>query len=346
MSDHAVKRRRLLALLDEHGGDALALTSSSALSWYLEGARVHTSLLGTPVAAVLVDRERETVHVFGNEVDRLVQEELPPGLDVRPTPWHAPLLPTSEGRPVRREEELAGPLRAARAVLLPDERARYADLCRETAAILTVVLSAATAAETELDLAARLCAALVRIGADPVVVMVAGASRLAHRHPLPTTAPLGSRAMIVVCTRRHGLIANLSRWIRFGADDARAADRASALRAVEADTFRATRRGATLAEVLAEIAESYPRHGFPADEWTRHHQGGAAGYAGRDPRAAPDTEDRVHDGQAFAWNPTAVGAKIEDTVIVDQGRVEVLTRDGVWPEILVDGVPRPLELAL
>ncbi|ROQ64148.1 Xaa-Pro aminopeptidase [Rathayibacter sp. PhB152] len=352
-ADHRIKRQRLLALLEEAGGDAIALTSATALSWYLEGARVHTSLLGAPIAAVLVERDRDLVRVFDNELDRLVAEELGglPGLALEAVPWHAPLLPPPGSRAagpqtIHREESLAAPLRAARAALLPAERDRYAALCRDAAAVLTRELSDAHPDETERSLAARISGAVVALGADPAVVLVAGAERLGHRHPLPTRQRLGERTMVVLCARRHGLIANLSRWIRFTPEDTRATDRAAALRAVEADVLRATRAGATLRSILAAAAAAYPRHGFATDEWTRHHQGGAAGYAGRDPRATPDTADRVQDGQAFAWNPSAPAAKIEDTVVVDGDRITVLTRDSAWPEIDVDGIPRPLELTL
>lgn len=346
MSDRIVKRQRVLDILDRAGRDAIWLTSATALSWYLEGARVHTSLLGAPIAALRVDRDGDHLRVYSNEAERIIAEELPSGLDIETVTWHQPLIPDHDAPEVIAEESVAAELRAARAQLLPAERERYRVLGRETAAALTTRLSLARPDETELSLAARVSQALVAIGADPAVVMVAGESRLRHRHPLPTHAPLGSRAMVVVCARRQGLIANVTRWIRFGAADAASVERESAIRAVEADAFRATRAGRPLGDVLAEIAASYPRHGFASDEWTRHHQGGAAGYAGRDPRATPGALDLVQDGQAFAWNPTAPGHKIEDTVLVDGDQITVVTRDGEWPEITVDGIPRPLELSL
>jgi hypothetical protein len=149
--------------------------------------------------------------------------------------------------------------------------------------------------------------------------------------------------MLVVGARRHGLIANLTRWLgELDASDARLAE-------VEADAFAATRPGRELSAVLGDIAASYERHGFEADEWLRHHQGGPTGYAGRDPRATPTASDLVVDGQAFAWNPSAPGAKVEDTVLVSAGaeeapRIEPLTVDPSWPTAVVRGVARPLPL--
>jgi hypothetical protein len=159
--------------------------------------------------------------------------------------------------------------------------------------------------------------------------------RIAHRHPLPTAAPLGRRAMLVVCGRRHGLIANATRWVGdAGADD-------DAILAVEAAYFAATRPGARLDEAFAAGCAAYDAAGFGADEWQRHHQGGAAGYAGRDPRATSETRDVVSAAHAFAWNPSAPDAKVEDTVLVTASGVEVLTVDSRWPTVAVAGLDRP-----
>jgi Xaa-Pro aminopeptidase len=97
------------------------------------------------------------------------------------------------------------------------------------------------------------------------------------------------------------------------------------IRAVERAYLDATVPGASLADILRTGSAAYAEQGFDADEWTRHHQGGAAGYAGRDPRATPEATDVVQLWQAFAWNPTAPGVKVEDTVVVTPDGVEVLT---------------------
>jgi Xaa-Pro aminopeptidase len=344
-AERTAKRARVGLVLDAAGAEAVWLTSPAAIGWYLGGARVHTSLAGPPIAAVRVTREGELVRVHTNELDRMIDEELPEGVATEAVDWFAPLVDARDTASVL-ESAVEGPLRAARAQLLPLERARYADLGADTARALTDALGAARPDETERDLAARVGAGVVATGADPLVVMVAGARRLGHRHPLPTAAPLGERAMVVVCARRHGLIANATRWVRTAVPSRDEAARAAALHRVEAEAWRATRPGRALGEVLIDIAGAYEQHGFGAAEWRRHHQGGAAGYAGRDPRATPGAADLVHDGQAFAWNPTAPGVKIEDTVIIDDGRVEVLTRDDRWPETEADGVARPDELVL
>jgi hypothetical protein len=346
--ERSVKRGRLMRILDE-GNEArpLLLTSAASLSWYLEGARVDVGPNLPPVLAVVVGEDVETVYCLANERERLMAEELPKGMESVSVPWHVPLA-AAVGPEAIDEAAFAVELRQARAALLPAERDRYRQLSAECAAVLTDVLSVARPQHRERDLARHLAAGIMSIGADPTVVLVAGSSRHGYRHPVPSSAPLGERVMAVVCARRHGLIANLTRWVRFSPAGQEEKAREERLLAVEAETLRATVPGRTLREVLADIAAAYPRHGFAADEWLRHHQGGPTGYAGRDPRATPEAIDRVVAGGAFAWNPSVPGGKVEDTILLDAetGDFEVLTVDPRWPSIRVDDRERPAELTL
>lgn len=338
-ADRAVKLELLRDLMWRHHADSLALTSREALGWLLDGARVSVPMGGDPVLSAVVEREVVTLHVYVNELDRLVAEELGDlrGFDVRAVPWFEPL---PRGAALA-EADVASELRGLRRVLLPQELARYRALGAEASAAVTRLLADVRPAHSEREVAALLAREIIAIGAEPAVLLVAGRERLGLRHPLPTDAALGERAMVVVGARRAGLMANLTRWL---GDEPGAADAAERLGHVEADAFEATRPGRMLAEVLADIGASYARHGFDADEWRRHHQGGPTGYVGRDPRATPTATDLVADGQAFAWNPTAPRQKSEDTVVIAGGAVEVLTADPAWPTAAVRGIRRPVAL--
>ena len=339
-AERATKRARLLDLLERHGAERIVLTTSTSLGWYLDGARTHVSLAAPPIVACVVDREGDTVLATDNEVARLIAEELPGGVDVRVVPWDQPLpipvLPGTLG-----EDEVAAELRRVRLPLLPAEQARFAALGADAAAALTRVLSKARSRDRELDLASAVTAEIVRIGAEPLVVLVGGGARARVRHPLPTENQLGRRALVVVCARRHGLIINLSRSVAFAPLTAAETDAQQRILAVEAAYLDALVPGRTLAEVFAAGCAAYGRNGFDAEEWRRHHQGGVAGYAGRDPRATNLTDDPIVAGQAFAWNPTGEGAKVEDTVLLTESGLQVLTLDPAWPTVTSAGRTRP-----
>lgn len=349
-ADRTIKRQRLLDILDASGRDSLLLTSNTALTWYLDGSRVHISLAGDPIAAMLVDRDGDHLVTFNNEAARIAAEELPDGVALHTVPWYGQLhaaaaLLAPGGTPLS-ESNVTAELRTARQKLLPGESARYAGLCADVAAAMTDVLSEATPESTEFGVASALAARIVARGAEPLVLLCSGAGRSEFRHPLPTHSPIGRRAMAVVCARRHGLVANVTRWVRFDAGTPSELDAETRIAAVEADIFDATVPGARLNGIFGEIQEAYLRHGFGADQWRLHHQGGPAGYAGRDPRTTDATDDEVVLHQTFTWNPSGPGVKIEDTVQLTDSGITVLTVDPRWPTAPVNGLLRPVTLQL
>ncbi|MFC7621334.1 M24 family metallopeptidase [Microlunatus sp. GCM10028923] len=344
--DHGIKRDRLLKIIADQGAGRLLLTSQPALAWYLDGARVHVNLAAPPIVAVLVGAAGDEVILTGNESARLRDEELPAGVEIRELAWSEVPAGIDLEPDTLHEDQVADQLRAARAPLLPGEAARYGELGRDAARVMTEVLSGRTPADTERAVAAALTGALVEVGAEPLVVLVGGADRLPYRHPLPTLDPVGRRFMAVLGARRHGLVINLTRWVRFGPAEPGEQSADERILAVEAGFLAATVPGSTLGDAFRAGCAGYAEHGFAADEWQRHHQGGVAGYNGRDPRATVDAADRILAGQAFAWNPTAPGCKVEDTVLRTETGFEVLTADPAWPTTPVADLPRPTTLPL
>jgi Xaa-Pro aminopeptidase len=358
MTEREIKRARLEAVLDARGLDELVLRDPANLAWYLGGARVHV-VPGDPIAEVTVGRAGEELRTTVIEAPRLCAEELgdhaPP---LRAVPWWEPLDPptaprATAGAPARGSDrprggelDVAGDLMAARSALTNPEIERYRALSRDTAAATGAALRDAAATDSEFALGGRAARHLFERGVEPVVLLVAGARRLAlHRHPLPTSAPLGERAMLVVCGRRHGLVCAVTRMRAFTPLSAAERDRYAALLAVEAAYLDATRRGARIGAIVEAGAAAYAAHGFAADEWHNHHQGGPTGYTTRDYLASPSTGHAAVDRQAFAWNPSGGGFKVEDTVLIAGDALEVLSPDPDWPAVAVAGRQRPDVLA-
>jgi antitoxin VapB len=138
--------------------------------------------------------------------------------------------------------------------------------------------------------------------------------------------------MVVVCARRAGLVASLTRIVCAGQVPEELRRRTDACALVNARLYAATRPGATGAELYRVAAEAYGEAGFPGEE-RLHHQGGAAGYKTRDWVAHPASAEAVEDLQAFAWNPSVTGTKTEETCIATAEGVEILTTTPGWPRI-------------
>ncbi|MDQ2921809.1 MAG: M24 family metallopeptidase, partial [Acidobacteriota bacterium] len=141
--------------------------------------------------------------------------------------------------------------------------------------------------------------------------------------------------MIVVCARRHGLVASLTRIVCAGPVPDGLRSRTHSAAHVNAELFASTRPGITGRELYEVAASAYRAEGFP-DEEKLHHQGGAAGYRTRDWVAHPQCDDEVQENQAFAWNPSITGTKVEETIIAFEDRIEVITTTPGWPSIPIE----------
>ena len=122
------------------------------------------------------------------------------------------------------------------------------------------------------------------------------------RHPIPTDNRLERYVMLVASVRRHGLQASATRLVHFGELPPELRDKHQACALVDACFCLETKPGARVPTIFARAMQTYAATGYQ-HEWRLHHQGGACGYAGRDYKATPDTDEVVLENQAFAWNP-------------------------------------------
>lgn len=154
---------------------------------------------------------------------------------------------------------------------------------------------------------------------------------------------------MVFCARGFGLYANLTRFVFFRDLKPEEQKRFDSLFRIEAQGFQATRSGQTLSQVYHALEKAYRDEGV-GDEINHHHQGGPTGYLSREFVAKPEqgtslldpaSHLKIENGMAFAWNPSLPGAKIEDTVLLSQSGIEILTLDDRWPSVEINGLKRP-----
>ena len=355
MTERESKRARLDALLDAHDLDELVLRDPP--TWRgTSAARASTWCRSRtpPILEVTVSRTGDELRTSVIEAPRLLAEELagdaPP---LRALPWWQPLdagddqSARARGSDVPRagERDVRGDLVAARSVLTDPELERYRALCRDSAAATGAALRGARGEESELALAGRAARELYERGIEPLVMLVAGEDRLPlHRHPLPTAARLGTRAMLVVCGRRQGLVSAVTRMRAF-------TPLAPAERATYADCSASRPRSSTPRAPARASATSSPRAPRRTRSTASRRTSGTPITRRtdrlRDARhlAGPATDVVARDRQAFAWNPSGGGFKLEDPVLATDGGVEVLSPDPEWPAIAAGRAQRPDVLA-
>jgi len=157
-----------------------------------------------------------------------------------------------------------------------------------------------------------------------------------YKHAVPRGKRLKQYAMLNLCARKWGLAISITRFIHFGTLPSELAARFDSAAHVNAALLNASRVGASSAELFKVAAEAYAAQGFPGEE-RFHHQGGTTGYGEREWVATPTGSEVVENNQAFAWNPSIRGGKVEDTVILRDGVIENLTPTPELP-VLADAI--------
>ena len=293
--------------------------------WLLCG-RGRPVAAGSPMYAVSLAHERAEVFLQDIEGPRVLDEERFEELGYRTTtvPWHA--------RP--RFAPQIPQLAELRRSLTNEELDRYRAAGADVAGTFVDVLDTLRPEQREYDVAGELAGRLAALGFTTPVVLVGGEQRAPfYRHPLPTDGLLGSFALLAVTAEREGLHTSMTRVVSLGTPPRRLLAAMRIAAEVDGTVLAASRPGRTLGELFAILQTAYARAGRP-DEWRLHHQGGVAGYLGREVFATPGDPTELPPACAVAWNPSAAGGgKSEDTALVTADGIEIVTRTPQLPEV-------------
>jgi Xaa-Pro dipeptidase len=312
-------------ILRGRGADAVLLDSRHDFAWLTLGGQNHV-LAATQkgMAPILITRDDATVLAPINEIDRIADEEVP-GLPLKlaQTTW----WPTSAPADALAAEDLADELESLRTALHPVEHERM----RWIANVVDDVFAASLAdlrpgRTTEDDLVADATARFLRHGVRLPVVLVAADERIdRYRHPLSAGKRIDRRVMLIVCAERWGVTVAHTQFVELAEPTPEITAAAKATAHVLAAMRDATTPGSSMGDVLAASQRAYAEVGMP-DEWKRHHQGGSIGYQARERVATPNDDTPIRAGMAFAWNPSVVGHKREETLYLDEsGARHILT---------------------
>ena len=342
-----IKKQQLVEFMAERNLAGVLLSRHENVAWVTAGQvdmRVAIPA-ATGSAAVFVRGDGSGFYITtNNEAPRMHDEEFG-GLPFEPV-----VMPWQEADSVKAAHRLAvtGTLGAdtheancetidlagLRSQLQPAEIERYRTLGAMTARIVEEVVLHLEPGETECEMSAMTASLLIQKAILPSVLLMAADNRiLKFKHALPRGRRLERFGMVNLCTRKWGLVISMTRFVHFGSMPQKLADGFEAAAKVNAALLHATRAGATAQQLYAVAKDAYAAAGFPGAE-ELHHQGGATGYGEREWLAAPNGTQIVLNRQAFAWNPSCEGGKVEDTVVLRDGAIEYLTETTEFPAVV------------
>jgi Xaa-Pro dipeptidase len=346
LDEIATKRQQLVELMASRKLAGVLLSRHENISWATAG-KVDTRIgipAETGAASVFVRSDGSGYYLTtNNEAPRLHDEEFG-GLPFEPVvyPWYSLDLPEAArelatGASIGADTPQPGcvPVHLAglRAQLQPTEIERYRWLGSTTAMVVEEVIEHLEPGVSEEEMSAQTASMLIQRSILPSVLLMAVDDRIRkYKHALPRGKRLERFGMVNLCSRRWGLVVSITRFVHFGPLPQALVEGFRAAAEVNAALLHATREGVSAQRLFAVAKQAYADAGFPGSE-ELHHQGGATGYGEREWVATPEGSEVVVNRQAFAWNPSAQGGKVEDTVLLEDGVIKVLTETSEFPVV-------------
>jgi Xaa-Pro dipeptidase len=342
-----IKKQQLIEFMAKHNLAGVLLSRHENVSWATAGqVEMRVAIpAATGSAAVFVRKDGSGFYITtNNEAPRMHDEEFGK-LALEPVVipwWEAHFAKTAQNLAVSgtlgadtheancEVIDLAG----LRSQLQPTEIERYRTLGGITARVVEEVVLHLEPGVTECEMSAVTASLLIQKAILPSVLLMAVDNRiLKYKHALPRGKRLEHFGMVNLCARKWGLVISMTRFIHFGPMPQELADGFEAAAMVNAALLHATRAGATARQLFSVAKDAYAAAGFPGAE-EAHHQGGATGYGEREWLATPKGAEIVLNRQAFAWNPSVRGGKVEDTVLLHDGAIELLTETTEFPAVV------------
>jgi antitoxin VapB len=349
----ATKLERIQGFLKREKLAGVLITTVRNFSWITAGGDSHIIITSETGAVPLFIRDdgRKFIITSHSEAPRMQEEDLKEmGYELREIPWYgdriepnqltSTLRELTEGRPFGSDcaypdsRMVDSGLASLRVPLTDSEIRKYRWLGKKCAEAVERVCRQIQPGMTERGIEALVSDALLRHAIRPTVILIGADDRIMkYRHAPPSDKNRVEKyAMVNICARRWGLVISLTRLIHFGAVPAGLQKKLEAVARVNAGYWARTTVGASAGSILQGAIADYAEVGYP-EEWRKHHQGGAIGYQERDWLAMPGSTQPVQSNQAFAWNPTIEGTKIEDTILLIGDKLEILTEIAGWPVV-------------
>lgn len=343
------KHSKIIGLLEKKKLDGILISNQGNFSWFSDGGRGHVAMASeSSVGSFFITKDDVFLITNNIEAQRLKEEELSSiDFTIKEHPWYDNsqrdqiIESLCKGKKVGSDTYAEGMVDVAqdisdlRYILTETEASHYKELGKNCGEAIGKVCKAMKPGLSEFEIAGMMASELYSREITPIVLLIAVDDRAErYRHPLPTAKCVNKYGMIVICGRKYGLVASVTRLFHFGKLSDELRRKHDAVVEVDATFIAETRPSVALNDIFSKAQKMYADKGF-SGEWTFHHQGGPAGYAPRDYVATPSNTSKVLRPQAFAWNPSIKGTKSEDTIITTDGKPEIITATPDFPMISV-----------
>ncbi len=341
-----IKIGRVRKFLDNEHIAGFLVGKSENFAWVTAGAENR----GKAFVFLRDDDKRFLISNTG-QLQQLMAEDLRDfGFEARAVPWYSGddylqnalsvAMDLNGGRPLGSDLPFRGArmvdtaLTALRSPLTATEIRKYRWLGKACADALSRACFRIQQSMTERGIEALIASALIRHTIHPVEIQVASNDRVSRFPDAPPsdTAKLEGLVRIRIRATRWGLHVGLTRLVSFGPVPLAMQQNLEAAALVCAGFWARTQPGATAGALLQGAIADYAAAGFP-DEWKASDPGGAIGYGGWDWIARPGSQQKLQDGQTFAWKSGIHGVGLEDTILVIGENLEVLTEAPGWPVV-------------
>jgi Xaa-Pro aminopeptidase len=290
---------QLRSFLINRDFQAIVLIKPANIAAFFHGAQVSLGFRQEPPGRVAVCMTEESIVLLGNrtEVSRVAEDELSwlHGLTALPFRWDEWNLKASvknylDSEGMKRVCDDTGTFGRNVGTILEDmyypltdqEINDIRELAKDTASIVEATAKKFDPEETEVQVAGELTGQLVSRGIWPEFIMVAADERITRfRHCIPREIPIRRMAFLSATVHRSGLYMSLTRVVSLGTVRPEWRRLQDACNRIDANAILLSKAGTSVGEIFRAMKRSYAEEGYP-DEWTIHHQGGPAGFYGRD----------------------------------------------------------------
>ncbi|WP_300365313.1 Xaa-Pro peptidase family protein [Brachyspira sp.] len=345
---------RLRDYIDSNDIDAVILNRRSSFAWFSQCENSMNFYTDFGLGYIYVDKNDAFYYTSNNEAPRIEREIFKGSIAVKSFSWvDGPAKNVSKlikGKKVNADfsfngvnEDFAN-IKKLRYSLFDDQINTAIELGKTSASILEKTMKNIKPGLTEYQIEAEIRYAFGKENIELPVLLIACDDNLnVYRHPLATFKIANERFIAVLCPRYKGVVIALSRIVYFRKRTEEEKKRDETICKINNLLMNETNIGMNSKALWDFMVKTYKEENVET-EYLNHHQGGAIGFESREWVLRPALEETIYKNQMIAYNPTLIGTKAEETLLILENSKEILTIGKDFPTLTHLGMTSTLPL--